>query len=59
PGSQIHNTYDAFWWTLVTLSTIGYGDIVPQTEEGRFVASLLIIFGVGLFSALSGFMASL
>ncbi|MGS3141101.1 potassium channel family protein [Aeromonas sanarellii] len=59
PGSQIHNTYDAFWWTLVTLSTIGYGDIVPQTEEGRFVASLMIIFGVGLFSALSGFMASL
>jgi voltage-gated potassium channel len=59
PGSQIHNAYDAFWWTLVTLSTIGYGDIVPQTEEGRFVASLMIIFGVGLFSALSGFMASL
>ncbi|BBU03489.1 MULTISPECIES: potassium channel family protein [Aeromonas] len=59
PGSQIHNAYDAFWWTLVTLSTIGYGDIVPQTEEGRFVASLLILFGVGLFSALSGFMASL
>lgn len=59
PGSQIHSAYDAFWWALVTLSTIGYGDIVPHTEEGRFVASLVIIFGVGLFSAMSGFMASL
>jgi len=38
---------------------VGYGDLVPKTEEGRFVASLLILFGVGLFGALSGFMASL
>ncbi|MNE93868.1 Cyclic nucleotide-gated potassium channel [compost metagenome] len=43
----------------MTLSTVGYGDLVPKTEEGRFVASLLILFGVGLFGALSGFMASL
>ncbi|HHP5493954.1 TPA: potassium channel family protein [Aeromonas veronii] len=59
PGSQIETPYDAFWWTLVTLSTVGYGDLVPKTEEGRFVASLLILFGVGLFGAISGFMASL
>ncbi|MNF73377.1 pH-gated potassium channel KcsA [compost metagenome] len=59
PGSLIQTPYDAFWWTLVTLSTVGYGDLVPRTEEGRFVASLLILFGVGLFGALSGFMASL
>ncbi len=59
PDSLIQTPYDAFWWTLVTLSTVGYGDLVPKTEEGRFVASLLILFGVGLFGALSGFMASL
>lgn len=59
PGGQIQTPYDAFWWTLVTLSTVGYGDLVPKTEEGRFVASLLILFGVGLFGAISGFMASL
>ncbi len=59
PGSQIETPYDAFWWTLVTLSTVGYGDLVPKTEEGRFVASLLILFGVGLFGAISGFMASI
>ncbi len=59
PGSQIETPYDAFWWTLVTLSTVGYGDLVPKTEEGRFIASLLILFGVGLFGAISGFMASI
>jgi voltage-gated potassium channel len=59
PGSQIETPYDAFWWTLVTLSTVGYGDLVPKTEQGRFVASLLILFGVGLYAAVSGFMASL
>ncbi|MEN9583690.1 MAG: hypothetical protein RLZZ616_696 [Pseudomonadota bacterium] len=59
PGSLIQTPYDAFWWTLVTLSTVGYGDLVPKTEQGRFVASLLILFGVGLFGAISGFMASL
>ncbi|WP_162625881.1 potassium channel family protein [Aeromonas bivalvium] len=59
PGSQIETPYDAFWWTLVTLSTVGYGDLVPKTEQGRFLASLLILFGVGLYAAISGFMASL
>lgn len=59
PGSLIQTPYDAFWWTLVTLSTVGYGDLVPKTEQGRFVASLLILLGVGLFGAISGFMASL
>ncbi len=58
PGAQIKTASDAFWWTLVTFSTIGYGDLVIVSEMGRFIASILIIFGVGLFGIITGFMAS-
>jgi voltage-gated potassium channel len=49
---------DAFWWAFVTLSTVGYGDITPETPGGRFVAMVLMIVGIGLFSYLAGVMAT-
>lgn len=40
---------DALWWSLVTLTTIGYGDIFPTTPGGRFLVALpLMFFGIGL-----------
>jgi voltage-gated potassium channel len=59
PGSTIRSPGDAFWWALVTVTTVGYGDFMPVTPEGRFLASLLMIAGVGLFGTLSGVVASL
>jgi len=50
---------DALWWSLVTVSTVGYGDITPATGAGRTVASILIIFGVGVVGYIAGFMTSL
>ncbi len=50
---------DALWWSLVTLSTVGYGDILPVTAAGKAVASVLIIFGIGVFGYVAGFMATL
>ena len=41
---------DGMWYALVTITTVGYGDIVPQTENGRIFGGLLILFGVVLFS---------
>jgi voltage-gated potassium channel len=39
-----------FWWAVVTFNTIGYGDMVPLTPAGQFVAGLVSVFGVGVFA---------
>lgn len=44
---------DGLWWALVTITTVGYGDLVPQTFEGRIFGSILILMGVGIFSILT------
>ena len=41
---------DGLWWAFVTLTTVGYGDIVPRTEAGRIVAVMLMVFGVAVYS---------
>lgn len=50
---------DALWWSLVTLSTVGYGDIMPETLEGRIVGGALIVFGIGVFGYVAGIMSAL
>ncbi len=56
--SNITSPQDAFWWTFVTMTTVGYGDHFPVTMAGRVVAVLLMLAGVGLFGTLSGFVAA-
>ncbi|MFO1539902.1 MAG: potassium channel family protein [Chloroflexota bacterium] len=41
---------DGLWWALVTVSTVGYGDIAPVTPAGRVLASVLIVVGVAIFA---------
>lgn len=45
---------DALWWSIVTCTTVGYGDISPATGIGRVVAVVLMMFGIGLISMLTG-----
>ena len=58
PGSHITTPSDALWWALVTVTTIGYGDVYPVTTEGRLVAGVLIVFGVAMISALTASFAA-
>ena len=50
PESNINTFFDAIYWSIVTLSTVGFGDITPITTEGRFVAMMIIISGVAVLS---------
>lgn len=58
PTSNIRTAEDDLWWTVTTLTTVGYGDLYPVTPEGRLLAGLVMMAGVGLFGACSGLVAS-
>lgn len=57
-NSSINTLFDAIWYTLVTITTVGYGDITPHSVLGRTSAMILLLAGVALFGALSGKFAS-
>jgi voltage-gated potassium channel len=56
--SNIKTAGDAIWWSISTITTVGYGDVYPVTTEGRIVAMILMISGIGMFGILSGLAAS-
>lgn len=58
PNANIKTAGDAIWWSVTTITTVGYGDKYPVTTEGRIVAMILMISGIGLFGILSGLAAS-
>jgi voltage-gated potassium channel len=57
--SQFENPFDALWWGMVTLTTVGYGDFSPVSGAGRLVAILMMLSGMVLASILSGTIASI
>jgi voltage-gated potassium channel len=53
-GSNITNLGDAFWWTVITITTVGYGDYYPVTTVGRLIAISIMLSGIGIFALLVG-----
>jgi len=50
PNSPIDTLYEAFYWSIVTISTVGYGDVVATSNEGRFVAIVVILAGIAVLA---------
>jgi voltage-gated potassium channel len=46
--------WEALWWAVVTVGTVGYGDVVPTNGAGRVVAAILILFTMAFFPILTG-----
>lgn len=56
--SAIDTVFEAFYWSFVTLSTVGYGDFVPVTDLGRSVAMVIIISGIAVISFMTSIVVS-
>ncbi len=50
----VANAFGGVWWSLVTMTTVGYGDIVPHTTAGKLLAALLMIMGIAMFAMITG-----
>ncbi|MCB0405979.1 MAG: two pore domain potassium channel family protein [Bdellovibrionales bacterium] len=55
---QVKDFFDALWWAFTTVSTVGYGDITPITNEGRVIGIFLMVTGVSFFVGFTGIFVS-
>jgi len=57
-GGSVQNIWDALWWAIVTITTVGYGDSIPVTSVGKLVAVCLMFGGVALIGVVSATLSS-
>jgi voltage-gated potassium channel len=58
PTANIQTASDALWWTFVTITTVGYGDKFPITNDGRILAVLVMVVGITFFSVLTSYITT-
>lgn len=51
------DTWDGVWWAVTTVTTVGYGDIYPETTAGRVIAMTIMLVGIGFVALLTAFVA--
>jgi voltage-gated potassium channel len=51
------STWDGVWWAVTTMTTVGYGDVLPDTNAGRVLGILVMLIGIGLVALVSGAVA--
>jgi len=57
-GGNIVTFFDAIYWSLITLTTVGYGDITPLTTEGRVITMILVICGLAVIAFITSVIVS-
>lgn len=58
PGASIHTTSDGLWWSIQTLTTVGYGDVTPVTDLGRILGVFMQVLGAVMFGTLIALISS-
>lgn len=58
PDAHIQHFGDALWWSITTITTVGYGDLYPVSTSGRIIAALLMIGGISLVGSITATLAS-
>ena len=57
-SGDFHSTWEGICWAMVTVTTVGYGDLYPKTVERRIIAMVVMLFGIGFLSVLTATVAS-